>query len=123
PRSSRRARSRRTACRTACSPRSRTSAPPGRPDPGRPPERGHPRTPRPAHGRGPPTEAHETMAANLKDIKSRIDSVKKTRQITQAMKLVAGAKLKRATDAATNAKPYQHQLAQVLARVAARAGE
>ena len=63
------------------------------------------------------------MAANLKDIKSRINSVQKTRQITQAMKLVAGAKLKRATDAATNAKPYQHQLAQVLARVAARAGE
>lgn len=73
--------------------------------------------------RAPPTEAHETMAANLKDIKSRIDSVKKTRQITQAMKLVAGAKLKRATDAATNARPYQQQLAQVLGRVAARAGD
>lgn len=62
------------------------------------------------------------MAANLKDIKSRIDSVKKTRQITQAMKLVAGAKLKRATDAATNARPYQEQLAQVLIRVGSRAG-
>lgn len=61
------------------------------------------------------------MAANLKDIKSRITSVQKTRQITQAMKLVAGAKLKRATDAATNARPYQEQLAQVLGRVAARA--
>ena len=43
---------------------------------------------------------------NLKDIKTRIESVKKTRQITQAMKLVAGAKLKRATDAATSARPY-----------------
>ena len=39
--------------------------------------------------------------ANLKDIKTRITSVKKTKQITAAMKLVAGAKLKRATDAAT----------------------
>lgn len=60
------------------------------------------------------------MAANLKDIKTRINSVKKTKQITQAMKLVAAAKLKRATDAATNARPYQEQLAQVLGRVGAR---
>lgn len=61
--------------------------------------------------------------ANLKDIKTRITSVKKTRQITSAMKLVAGAKLKRATDNATNARPYQEQLAQVLRRVAGRAGD
>ena len=60
--------------------------------------------------------------ANLKDIKTRIGSVKKTKQITSAMKLVAGAKLKRATDAATGAQPYQEQLAEVLKRVAATAG-
>ena len=57
--------------------------------------------------------------ANLKDIKTRITSVKKTKQITAAMKLVAGAKLKRATDAATGARPYQAHLADVLQRVAA----
>lgn len=59
---------------------------------------------------------------SLKDIKTRITSVKKTKQITAAMKLVAGAKLKRATDAATGAQPYQQQLAEVLKRVAASAG-
>lgn len=58
---------------------------------------------------------------NLKDIKTRIVSVKKTKQITSAMKLVAGAKLKRATDAATNAQPYKEQLEAVLSRVAGRA--
>ncbi|NCG20019.1 MAG: ATP synthase F1 subunit gamma [Rhodobacterales bacterium] len=61
--------------------------------------------------------------ANLKDIKIRIGSVKKTRQITAAMKLVAGAKLKRATDAALAARPYQEQLTEVLGRVAAKAGD
>ncbi len=56
--------------------------------------------------------------ANLRDIKTRIQSVKKTRQITSAMKLVAAAKLNRATQAATAARPYREQLQQVLARVA-----
>lgn len=60
---------------------------------------------------------------NLKDIRRRISSVKKTGQITKAMKLVAAAKLKRASEAATNAKPYQRQLSAVLARVSRRAGE
>jgi F-type H+-transporting ATPase subunit gamma len=60
--------------------------------------------------------------ANLKDIKTRIGSVKKTKQITSAMKLVAGAKLKRATDRATEAQPYQAQLSEVLKRVASTAG-
>lgn len=59
---------------------------------------------------------------NLKDIKTRINSVKKTRQITSAMKLVAGAKLKKATDRAMAAQPYQEQLAGTLARVAAASG-
>ena len=39
--------------------------------------------------------------ASLRDTRRRITSVKNTRQITRAMKLVAGAKLRRATDAAT----------------------
>jgi len=61
--------------------------------------------------------------ANLKDIKNRIGSVKKTKQITSAMKLVAAAKLKRATDNAVKARPYREQLQSVLQRVAAVAGE
>lgn len=61
--------------------------------------------------------------ANLKDIRNRISSVKKTKQITSAMKLVAGAKLKRATDKALAARPYREQLQAVLGRVAANVGD
>lgn len=60
---------------------------------------------------------------NLKDIKNRIGSVKKTKQITSAMKLVAAAKLKRAQDAAVAARPYREQLGAVLERVAAVTGD
>ena len=61
--------------------------------------------------------------ASLRDIRRRIGSVKNTRQITRAMKLVAGAKLRRATDAAVKARPYQQTLTRVLARVAQSAGD
>ncbi len=61
------------------------------------------------------------MARSLKDIRRRIGSIKKTRQITRAMKLVAAAKLKRATDAAVSARPYSQQLRAVLGRVASSA--
>lgn len=60
---------------------------------------------------------------SLRDIRRRITSVKNTRQITRAMKLVSGAKLKRATDAAIAARPYQRTLSRVLARVVASAGD
>lgn len=60
---------------------------------------------------------------NLKDIKTRIVSVKKTKQITSAMKLVAGAKLRRATERAMSARPYRAQLSDVLRRVAGNIGE
>ena len=56
--------------------------------------------------------------ANLKDIKGRIASVEKTKQITSAMKLVAAAKLQRATANAMAAQPYRLQLQSVLERVA-----
>jgi F-type H+-transporting ATPase subunit gamma len=61
--------------------------------------------------------------ANLKEIKSRIRSVQKTKQITSAMKLVAGAKLKKATERAVSARPYQQRLSDVLERVVARASD
>jgi len=57
--------------------------------------------------------------ASLQDIRRRISSVKNTRQITSAMKLVAGAKLRRATENAYAARPYQEALTKVLGRVAA----
>lgn len=61
--------------------------------------------------------------ASLRDIRVRIGSVKSTRQITSAMKMVAAAKLRRATDAATQARPYAQTLAATLKRVAAGAGD
>jgi F-type H+-transporting ATPase subunit gamma len=59
---------------------------------------------------------------SLKDIRRRIASIKKTRQITSAMKMVAAAKLRKATMATLNARPYQDQLGKVLGGIAARAG-
>jgi len=58
---------------------------------------------------------------SLRDIRNRIGSVKSTRQITKAMKMVAAAKLRRAQDAILKTRPYAMLLDQTLARVAARA--
>lgn len=60
---------------------------------------------------------------SLKDLKNRIGSVKSTQKITKAMQLVAAAKLKRAQDAATAARPYAERLASVLANLAATTGQ
>ena len=61
--------------------------------------------------------------ASLRDIRTRIASVKSTRQITSAMKMVAAAKLRRATESATSARPYQQTLTATIGRVAAGAGD
>lgn len=61
--------------------------------------------------------------ANLRDIKRRIGSIKNTRQITKAMKMVSGAKLKRAQSRAEGAQPYAQSLDRVLKQVLASAGE
>ena len=61
--------------------------------------------------------------ANLREIKRRIGAVKNTKQITSAMKMVAGAKLRKATDAATAARPYKDALAKVLNTVADTVGD
>ncbi len=52
--------------------------------------------------------------ASLKDIRKRIQSVKSTRQITRAMKMVAAAKLKRSQDAILNARPYAYRIYSIL---------
>ena len=54
---------------------------------------------------------------NLKDIQRRIASVKKTQQITRAMRMVAGAKLRRAQDTSTAAKPYAEKMRETLLEV------
>ena len=58
---------------------------------------------------------------SLRDIRNRIGSVKNTRQITKAMKMVAAAKLRCAQDAVVRTRPYAQLLEQALAQVAARA--
>jgi F-type H+-transporting ATPase subunit gamma len=58
---------------------------------------------------------------SLRDIRNRIVSVKSTRQITKAMKMVAAAKLRRAQDAILKTRPYAQLLDQTLTRVASRA--
>ncbi len=60
---------------------------------------------------------------SLKDLKNRIESVKSTRKITKAMQMVAAAKLRRAQDAAEQARPYAERFNAVLAGLAAGVGE
>ena len=52
--------------------------------------------------------------ANLKIIRTRISSVKSTRQITSAMKMVAAAKLRRAQDKIVSLRPYANKLHEIL---------
>ena len=61
--------------------------------------------------------------ASLKDIKRRIKSVKNTRQITKAMKMVSAAKLKRAQDEITAARPYAEKMLELIGSLASKAAE
>ena len=58
--------------------------------------------------------------AGVKQLNSRIRSVKNTQQITRAMKMVAAAKLRRAQDRMMRARPFAHKTLQVLQSLAAR---
>lgn len=58
--------------------------------------------------------------ANLKAIRDRIKSVKNTRKITEAMRLVAAAKVRRAQDQVNASRPFADRLAQVFYRLQAR---
>ena len=51
---------------------------------------------------------------NLKDLKNRIESVKSTRKITKAMQMVAAAKLRKAQEAAEQARPYAEKMSIVI---------
>ena len=61
--------------------------------------------------------------ASLLDMRRRIKSVKNTQQITKAMKMVAAAKLKRATDRVTAARPFAVKMSQILGNLGARVGD
>lgn len=58
--------------------------------------------------------------AKTQDLKRRIRSIANNRKLTQAMKLVSAAKLKRATDEVVAARPYADQIANMLTSVAGR---
>ena len=61
--------------------------------------------------------------ASLRDIRKRIRSVKNTRQITKAMKMVSAAKLRKAQDAILAARPYATMLDQIIADLSVRSGD
>ncbi len=61
--------------------------------------------------------------ATLKDVKNKIKAVRKTRQITKAMNMVAASKLRGAQERMESFRPYARKFAEVLGHLAARAGE
>ncbi len=62
------------------------------------------------------------MAANTRDIRRRIKSVKNTSQITKAMQMVAASKMRKAQQRALNGRPYAEELAKTLAAIARDGG-
>jgi F-type H+-transporting ATPase subunit gamma len=60
--------------------------------------------------------------ANLKEIRDRISSVKNTRKITEAMRLVAAAKVRRAQEQVLRSRPFADRLARVLENLQSRIG-
>ena len=63
------------------------------------------------------------MAGGLKEVRERISSVNSTQQITKAMKMVSAAKLKRASDAITEMRPYTLKLQSMLSNVMSSLGK
>ena len=61
--------------------------------------------------------------ANLKEVRNRIVSVSSTQQITKAMKMVSAAKLKRATNAVIQLRPYASKLKEILTNLSANLEE
>ena len=53
--------------------------------------------------------------ASLKDLRTRINSVKSTQKITRAMQMVAASKLRRAQDSVEAARPYAERMERMLA--------
>ncbi|KAL2524072.1 ATP synthase gamma chain 1 [Abeliophyllum distichum] len=74
--------------------------------------------PLPSHNSNTSSPSRSSAAApiqcNLRELRGRIDSVKNTQKITEAMKLVAAAKVRRAQEAVVNARPFSETLVEVL---------
>ncbi|XP_026656950.1 LOW QUALITY PROTEIN: ATP synthase gamma chain 1, chloroplastic-like [Phoenix dactylifera] len=67
-------------------------------------------SPSPSSHRVPSTAVH----CGLRELRGRIDSVKNTQKITEAMKLVAAAKVRRAQEAVVSGRPFSETLVEVL---------
>ncbi|KAG1368341.1 ATP synthase gamma chain 1, chloroplastic [Cocos nucifera] len=74
------------------------------------PSRLSPASPSPSSHRAPSTAVH----CGLRELRKRIDSVKNTQKITEAMKLVAAAKVRRAQEAVVSGRPFSETLVEVL---------
>ena len=57
--------------------------------------------------------------ASLKDMRVRINSVRSTRKITSAMKLVAGSNLRRAQEQVEAARPFAERMSRMIGNLAA----
>merc|ERR1719207_342403 len=61
-----------------------------------------------------PRHATVQMGSSVKELRDRIGSVKNTKKITSAMKLVAAAKVRRAQDAVIKSRPFSETLEKIL---------
>jgi len=61
--------------------------------------------------------------ANLKEVRTRIESVKSTQQITSAMKMVSASKLRKAQTTIQNLRPYSEKLQTIVQRVFSQSEE
>ena len=57
--------------------------------------------------------------ANLKEVRTRIESVNSTKQITSAMKMVAASKLRKAQNSIMALRPYADKFSEILERIMA----
>merc|ERR1719451_123201 len=58
--------------------------------------------------------AEVTMGATIRELRDRVSSVKNTKKITSAMKLVAAAKVRRAQEAVLRSRPFSETLERIL---------
>jgi len=63
-----------------------------------------------------PKTTHVCLSG-MKELRARMDSVKNTKKITDAMKLVSAAKVRKAQDAALSSRPFNENLVKVLKEV------
>lgn len=75
---------------------------------------------RPTAARPARAPASPVMGENILELRNRIGSIKNTKKITQAMKLVAAAKVRRAQDAVIRSRPFSENLEKVLGGLIAR---